>query len=94
MRREKFLNLRIRERKVLKNLRNKLTRTNLVLVVGSRELLPLPLVTISLKVPSDRLDLEVEKNEKRDKSHDNSTNLNSADPNGPDVDQDGDNQFL
>jgi hypothetical protein len=35
----------------------------------------------------------VEKNEKRDKSHDNSTSLDSADSNRPDVDQDGDNQF-
>ena len=30
------------------------------------------------------------KNEKRDKSHDNSSNLDSADPNRPDVYQDGD----
>jgi hypothetical protein len=33
------------------------------------------------------------KNEKRDKSHDNSTNLDSADPNRPDVDQHGDKQI-
>ena len=33
------------------------------------------------------------KNEKRDKSRDISTNLDSADPNRPDVDQDGDKQI-
>ena len=89
------MNLRIRERKVLKNLRNKLTRKNLVLVVGIPELLPPP--------PSPRKDKSKSpvkstgsgsgKNGKRDKSHDNSSNLDSADLNRPDVYQDGDKQI-
>ena len=97
MRREKFLNLRIWERKVQctrKSSKQTDKKESSISSSKSRTSTSPPRKDKS-KSPVRSTGSGSGKNEKRDKSHDNtnSTHLDSADPNRPDVDQEGEKQI-